>query len=206
MKKILNFFKNLFAKDKENPAFNLHHPDVRDNVEFAFEVGGKKYYRFSKDYKCPTGRFKYIDAFLYEAELRMNLKMLNAYCDKMLKELDGAAGQVRISELIKVVWAIQSRCKLAFSPETIERLASVVYFDETEDLSDYNEEHGNKKIALWKKHDFIGFFLTTPIIELLNLKGFSEESFRIYLQEIREAELLIKDLTLEPGKGLLANT
>lgn len=202
---IVRFLKSLFVDKKKDPAFNLHHPDVRDNIEFAFQVGGRKYYRFVKDYKCPTGRFKFIDAFLYEAELRMNLKMLNAYCDRMLKELDGTAGQIRISELIKCVWSIQSRCKLAFSPETIERLASVVYFDETEDLSDFSEEYGNKKIAIWRKHDFIGFFLTKPIIELLNLNGFSEASFQTYLKEIKEAELMINDLTLGQGKVSLEN-
>ena len=203
----MSFFKRLFSKEeKKAPPFNISHPDVVNNIEFAFEVGGKKYYRFVKDYQIPTGRYKFAEAYLYEAELRMTLKTLNVYCDALMKELDGAAGQIRISKLITVVHAIQSRCKLAFSPETIERLASAVYFDESEDLSDLDEEYCQKKVEFWRKHKFVGFFLTKPIIDLLNLNGFSEESLPTYILQIQQAEDLIRSLTLDHETHSSQNT
>jgi hypothetical protein len=131
---------NPFKKKVKEPPFNVNHPDLADKVEFAFEAGPAlkkvKYYKFIKDYQSPTGRYKWIDAFLYESELRMDMKRLNAYMDELEKHLDGSKGVVNISGAFKVMWAIRSRCKLAFSPETIKRLASVVYFDSNEDLSD----------------------------------------------------------------------
>lgn len=198
-------FLNFFKKKSKEPPFNLNHPDLAPNIEFAFSCKGRKYYKFVKDFQMPVGRYKYAEAYLYEAELRMDLKRLNQYCDALLKELDGAAGQIRITHLSKIVWAIQSRCKLAFSPETIERLASAIYFDEHEDLSDLSEEYAQKKIEFWRKHQFVGFFLTRPLIDLLSLNGISEDSLPHYLNQIKQAEEMINDLTFDQEKPYLPN-
>jgi hypothetical protein len=206
--KLFTWLKSLFeSKEKRaNPPFNMHHPDVAHNVEFAFEAGGKKFYRFTEDYKVPVGRWKFLEAYIGEADIRMSLKDLEAYCEELIKELDGKAGQIRISHLLKIVWTIKSRCKLAFSPETIERLAAAVYFDETEDLSGLDMEYVDKKIQLWRKHNSVSFFLTRPISDLFGLKGFSETSFPICLRQIQQAEDLIKNLILDQEKPSLPTT
>lgn len=192
---------NVFRKKKKDPVFNIHHPDIAGNIEFAFEAGpafGKrKFYRAKEDYRLPYGRYKYIDAYLYEVELRMNLKTLEQYMESLEKHLDGSKGSISISKAFEVIWAIRSRCKLAFEPETVKRLASVVYFDETEDLSDYSMDYGTEKVKFWERHGCYAFFLTSPIEELLNLKGTSETSLRTY---IHQAEAVLKDLTFDPAK------
>jgi hypothetical protein len=199
--KLLKFLKNLFTKQKEVP-FNINHPDVANNIEFAFKCGGRSYYRFKSDYLMPVGRYKMVDAYLHEAELRMNLKTLNNYLDEIEKSLNGSKGVVNIGKAFQLLHNMRTRTKdLGFEPQTIKRLASVVYFDDTEDLREYNREHCEAKIKFWEKHDCYDFFLTRPIDELLNVKGISEESLRKYIQE---AEAIIKDLTSE--LGMLSST
>lgn len=173
------------------PEFNLHHPDIAPHVEFAFDCDGVAYYRFAAgEFKMPVGRHKFVEAYLSQSELRMDLKTLIGYLDQIDKYLNnGQLAKVAIAS-----YAIRSRCNMGFEPETIERLASVVYFDESEDLSDYNPDYGTKKIEIWKKKDFLGFFMTKPIEELCSLKDISEESLRSYITQIEVSKKIYADL------------
>lgn len=172
------------------PEFNIHHPEIAPHVELAFECE-RKFYRFKEgEFKIPVGRHKFVEAYLHQAEMRMDVDTLNRYLDEIDKNLDAG----KLSKVAIASYAIRSRAKMGFEPETIERLASVVYFDETEDLSDYNPDYGTQKIELWKKKDFLGFFLTRPIDELYGLRGISEESLKNYIQQIEVSKKIIEDL------------
>lgn len=195
MNKLWKRFRRLFEKRGDNPPFNIHHPDLAGKVEFAFECNGVKYYRAIKDFTLPVGRYKWVDAFLYEVDIRMKLSTLKAFVSKLKKCLDGSTGTLNIGEAWKIVHNIETRCELAFEPETVKRLASVIYFDETEDLSDYDMEYGQKKIKSWEEAGNYDFFLTRPIGELFNV---NEHSKTYLLKYIQTAEQIIKDLTLEP--------
>lgn len=194
---MINWIKSLFKKKISEGIYNLHHPEMAGKTEFAFECNGVKYYKAVKDYILPVGRYKFIDQKLSEAEIRMDLKTLKAFIVELEKSLDGSKGTINLGKAFETIYKMKTRCELAFEPETIKRLASVVYFDETEDLRDYDEEYGNKKIASWDKAEFIGFFLTKPIEELLNLRGISETSLAKY---IKDSEQILKSLTLEQEK------
>lgn len=202
--------KNLFGglinrKKKANPDFNIHHKDIKHMVEEAFEAGGVKYYRFTEEMRIPAGRYKYIYAFLKEVDLRMTLPTLQKYVEEFEHLLNGSGPKktIQIGELWKLVINLKSRLALAFEPETIERLAAVVYFDETEDLSTYDRKYGAKKIDLWRKHDFLGFFLTKPMGELLGLNNTSIESLRDYITQAQE---VIQELTFETQKPSSENS
>jgi hypothetical protein len=174
-------------------------------VEEAFKVGGKTYYRFIEERMIPAARYKYIYAFLTEADLRMNLETLKSYVNEFETLLNGSGTKkvIQIGELWKLVINLKSRLALAFEPETIERLASVVYFDDTEELSTYDRKHCQAKIELWKKHDFTGFFLTKPIADLLGLKNTSIESLQAY---ITQAQIVIQELTIDQQKASSENS
>lgn len=196
---------NPFKKKKPTPEFNLKHVDVRHQVEVAFTVGGKSYYRFSEERLIPAGRYKYIYAILKEVDLRMSRETLQNYVKDFKDLLNGAGPKkmIQIGELWKLILNLESRVALAFDPETIERLATVIYFDETEDLSTYDKKHGQAKIAHWKKYDYIGFFLTKPMGELLGLKNTSIESLQAYIIQTQQ---LIQDLTQDQQKVSLENS
>src|SRR5688500_4190722 len=196
---VISRMYNPFKKKKPKPDFNLHHKDIRHLVEEAFKVGGKTYYRFAEERMILAGRYKYIYAFLKEVDLRMNLETLQNHVKDFENLLNGSGPKkmIQIGELWKLVLNLKSRLALAFEPETIERLATVIYFDDTEDLSTYDRKHGQAKIELWKKHDFIGFFLTKPMGDLLGLKNTSIESLQAYIIQAQE---LIQDLTADQQK------
>lgn len=188
---------------KADLPFNLHHPDLAGHTEFAFECKGKKYYRMAHEFRMPTGRYKFLDAYLIEHELRMNPKMFHDYLDRIEAVLNGRGGTIKLSDIAVTVYNMRTHANLLFVPDTIKKLASVVYFDDTEDLRDYDTDYGKKKISLWETDEQYTFFLTRPIVELLNLEGISVTSLQTFIQT---AEDTIKELTLDPQKPSLASS
>ena len=204
---MINRIKAFFGPKKE-PAFNLHHPDIAHKIVFAFECAGKKYYRFGNkaegiEMDMPTGRYKFYLAFLEEFNLRMTLETLNKYLDILEKSLSGGKGQINLGDAWETVIKMRSRTKIAFEPDTVKRLASVTFFDETEDLSDYDRDYNDEKIALWDKYGKLGFFLTTPIKELCGLNGISLTDLTEYMNQMVG---VINDLNPEPLNQSSTNT
>lgn len=185
--------------NKADLPFNMHHPDIAPQVEFAFECKGKNYYRMSHEFRLPTGRYKFLDAYLTEHELRMTPKMFHDYLDK----IDNQVNRGELAKIAVTSYNMRTHANLLFVPDTIRKLAAVIYFDETEDLRDYNPDYGQKKIKDWDEDGKYAFFLTRPIVELLNLEGISVTSLQTYIQS---AEETIKELTIDPSKPSLASS
>lgn len=170
---------------KPNPEVKtLHHADYYGKIEFQFEVKGVKYYSFQNDVEIPTGRYMFIQNFLQEVNLRMNLDSLREYIAAMKKQIDGSKGSVDIVKLAVLIDQLESRVSLAFEPDTVYRLASCIFFDETELLTTYNIKHNETKIAAWKSEGTLDFFYRKPFEELTGLKGISEYAIRNYLQAV----------------------
>lgn len=179
----------------KNLPFNLNHPDLAGMTEFAFECKGKKYYRMVHEFRMPTGRYKFFDAYLLEHQLRMTPEMFNQYLDRIDSILNGRGGTIKLSDIAVTVYNMRTHANLLFVPDTIKKLASVTYFDDTEDLRDYDPEYGQKKIAEWMTDETYAFFLTRPITELLNLGDTSLASLLTYMNW---AETTLKELTSAP--------
>lgn len=183
------------VKPLANPTFNIYHEELAPKIEKAFKSGTVQYYKFIDDHQIPSGRYKYIYAALKEADLRMDLATLRNYVETMKNILNGGMkkNNVNMGDIWKMVLNIESRIVLDFEPASIERLAAVIYFDQTEDLKTYNKHHGANKIQHWKKNGTMDFFLTQPIAQLFGLNGISitflEESIAI-------REGIIADLTV----------
>lgn len=183
--------------------FNMHHPDIAPQVEFAFECKGKEYFRMAHEFRLPSGRYKFLDAYLTEHELRMTPKMFNDYLDRIENNLNGKGGVIKLNEIAVTIYNMRTHANLLFVPDTIKKLASVIYFDESEDLRDYDPEYGKKKIADWETDETYAFFLTRPIVELLNLEGISVTSLQTYIQMSQDT---LKELTLDPSQPSSASS
>lgn len=161
-------------KPKARPEFTIAHPDFAHMVEEAFACAGKRFYRFKEEYRMATGRYKYYYATLRELELKISLKDLQKYIDAFKSVLNGGAKKtISINDLHKLVINLETRVELAFDPATVRKLASVAYFDDSEDITSYSEKYGNDKIKLWEAHEVYDFFLTKPIGELFGAKNTS---------------------------------
>lgn len=162
----------------------LHHSEYYGKIEFQFECKGVKYYSFVNDVDIPTGRYMFIQNFLQEVNLRMNLDTLKEYLTAMRKQIDGSKGSVDIVKLAVLIDQLESRVSLAFEPDTVYRLASCIFFDETEKLTSYDIKHNQAKIEAWKSEDTLDFFYRKPFQELTGLKGISEDAIKNYLEAV----------------------
>lgn len=173
-----------FWENKEaEPVFNMAQPDVKDAVELGFTCAGREYYRFKDEREIPAGRYVHIDAFLKEHEIRMDIETLKGYIQLMEDEINAKDGAISIHNLSVIIYKLKTRTNMAWNIDTIKRLASVIYFDRTENLKGYDEEYGKKKITFWDENKNLDFFLQTPIAELLGLQGISETFLQTYIQE-----------------------
>lgn len=197
----------LFQK-KAKPEFNLKHPDIAPVIEEAFKAGGTTYYRFKEEKLIPVGRHKYIYMHLKEVDLRMNIETLRAYVKEFKSLLNGSGSKkiIEIGELWKLIINLESRVTLAFEPASVERLAAVIYFDDSEDLSTYDRKHGQKKIEHWKKNNVVDFFLIKPIGELLGLSGISITSLQDSILPQALEIIADLDMTLDRQKSSLENS
>lgn len=189
----MNIFQRLFRK-KDFP--NVYHPDFRDKVEPAFTSRGVQYYRMKKGTQVPYGRYKRMQEFFLEYDLRMKKETFDAFVDDTLKHLSGGTGTVRIDKAVENLLKMKARAALAFAPDQAYNLATIEYFDDTENLYGYDEDHNRKKKKAWVEDKKIDFFYMRPLDELLGLSGYSEADLSAYIQASSEIiESLTSDIT-----------
>lgn len=177
--------------------FNIHHPDIAEQIELAFECGLIKYYRFKSEFRLPVGRYKYHYKYLQQNALKIDPELLKAEVQEARSWLSGERKKIDIGETMKILYKIETRASLPFDPEMARKMAAVSFFTEDEELSTFDEVEGFKKIQHWKDHNCNDFFLTMPVEELLNLKGISIISLEQYLTE---AQAILQELTQETPK------
>lgn len=181
-------------RNKKNPkTFNIYHEDFADKVEPAldndgkqFELDGIKYYRFKTDTYMPYGRYKMQTMFIKQVDLNMTPKILSGFIEKIEHNISGEKGQVNLTKVYETIMAIKARLALTFEIETVYSYASVVYFDDTENLYEYDKKHNDQKITRWREANTIDFFYMRPMSELFGLKNISRTDLEAYIKVIRE--------------------
>lgn len=166
-----------------NGAHNVYHPDYYEHVERAFAANGKTYYNFKNDTQIRTGRYMVIQNFLQEVNYRMDSDRLKLYIKKITEEIDGTKKSINIGNAIVYLNQMKNLTELAFEPDTVYRLASAVYFDDSEDLRTWEKKHNDLKIAGWKENGTLDFFYKRPFAELIGLKDISETVIQDYLEK-----------------------
>lgn len=195
----LKFWK----KNKKNPkTFNIYHEDFSDKVEPAtdnngkhFEVDGVKYYRFKQETFMPYGRYKMLEMFIKQVDLRMTRQVLSGFIDKIEKNISGEKGQVNLTKVWEALMSMKARLVMDFEIETVYYYASVVYFDDTENLYDYDKKTNDAKIARWREANTIDFFYVRPMSELFGLKSISKQDLEAYIKTINEITSLTSETT-----------
>jgi hypothetical protein len=177
--------KRLFKRDPE--IKNIYHKDLEGKIEPAFKANGKQYYRFIKEVEMFWGRYMFMQTFLHEQTLRLESKMLEKYMDSLEKILNGNnKGVIELGKAFQIIGQIKSRCVLAFEVDTTYRLASVIYFDDTEDLWLYDKKYNDSKIATWKEARTVDFFYHQPMKEFLNLSDSLPADLVTYMEQQKE--------------------
>jgi hypothetical protein len=189
------FWFRLIGKKIGRDYFNMYHPDFVGQIEPAFKVKGRQYYRFIKETNMKWGRYMYLQTFLHEQTLRIDSELLKGYVITMKKAINGDLKKgIDLSLVYKIISQLESRLDLAFESETTYRLASVIYFDDQEDLYGYDKAHNERKIVSWKGAGTLDFFYSRPMSELLALNDLSAEDLQTYMAQ---SAAILKELTIE---------
>lgn len=172
MKFLRKFLNSVFVrKPKTFPA-----PDT----EFAFEVGGKRFFSFKNDMAMPVERALSAQDIYNEIALGVDKEYLKTLFTTLAKFLDKGK-LVDASSLLKMA---SGRLTHISNVQLMYKLASVLYIEEGEDPRRFDMAAAERKIEFWLENekDIEAFFLKMPIGEFLPYLGKSDMSFLSYSQ------------------------
>lgn len=165
-----------------------------NDIELAFVLGGTKYYHFKSEFNICSGRAH--DAIDVYDEL--NMKCDRDYLEEHIKVVDQLIesaqkgltdkGNTDLNSVYQKLHKIQvlndqikQRLKWITHKESVLKLASIMYFDESEDPRHYDEKYNAEvKIPKWRKHK--GFFLEKPMKDMLPFGKLSTKDLETYLE------------------------
>jgi len=162
----------------------------------AFRKDGHTYFHFDDQFKIPTGR-GLCALTVYE---EFNMRCTREYLELHVKAFEVIlnSNPVKLTVLAKINQNLKERLQLALFPDHIYKLASVVFFDETESPYNYDYAYNAKKIENWKASGgMLDFFLKTPLKDLIPYlklpKGSADQYFQVatavdnlHLTDLRE--------------------
>jgi len=174
---------------------------VHEPVKFAFDIADKTYWKYPDIFKTPSLRGLQAMVFydelnkrtskaLYQEELDAELILLQ----KIRYAISGEAGKINLGDAFtaigdweKILNYRKERMMFIVEPDLVWKLASIVYFDETENPHRYDMAYNLEiKIPFWKEsvteHDF---FFSKPVKELIPYMEEYEQNFQTYSQVIR---------------------
>lgn len=191
MNTFLYKLKHLFSKKTDFRKVD----DVR--LEFAFEVGGVKYYEPNDLNLFPwqrmlsaTSAYNKMSIGIREEDIRYASTLTN----KVLSS--GAILLPELMNLKRVNDILVARLDSQYRPEELMwNVAAVVFLDETESPYVYDPVYGAKKIAFWKKHkEVTGFFLQMSVKRLIPFLPATEEHSKLFTETIAELGKVEKDI------------
>jgi hypothetical protein len=151
-----------------NPAFRKHW----DKIRFAFSSGGTDYFCWSHDVNVAIERMWAAQDIYREVEWRMNpvlIKSVFAQINQVIFDQKKFKDQgKKLEQISKLSVLAQERLDLGFAPSMDLKFASIIYFDEVENIFDYQHDYGIRKIEHWMKSgDIPAFFLKMPESRLI---------------------------------------
>lgn len=189
--KLKRVIKQLFHRKPKFKAFSNNEMAVE-----AFRHNGTVYYHFVDSFKMPAGRAICALAVYEELRMRCTADYLRLHIEATRQLLNPANGKIRLTELAIINNNLQERLNLAPFPDHIYKLASVVFFDDTESPFSYDFVYNQKKIAEWKKDgEILNFFLTMQFSDLMPFGSMSKEHVQNYfattglIDQIHQAKL-----------------
>jgi len=172
----MNFFGLSITRPRPRTAL---HPDYKSAIEFCFELKGKKFYTFTNMLDMPVRRYQRMSEFIREAELRMTRDELYQYVDLMEK----AINKGNVTVIVNMITTIKYCLDIFIETETFYRLFSCALFTVDEDLTDYDDDWGTEKIAIFKSQKVEDFFFSQSIKKFLPPLNISKEDFRVFSKQ-----------------------
>lgn len=179
-------------------------------IEYAFTSGGTKYYQFADIANLPYERGLQALYIYNQVEMRCSRDFLQRYADAVHKVLHGK--DIDIYVLNQMNEILQQRLSMPCDVELLYQLASVAFFDKTENPAVYEQEYAEKKIAKWRKDkEVAAFFSQKPLqdlmpflsnvgVDLSTYSGLNEEINKTHSQLLRTLSLIKERSNTRDGK------
>jgi len=188
---MIKFLKRLFAKQhpKVHPGLEL-----KPSISPAFKIGDEQYYEFDSLLDVPPLRYKKMDQFFTEVNMRMDRDTLISLIDKAIEHCD--SDNIKISKVVSILMDIKDRTEMIIETETLYRLATCVYYTMDENLYDYDFDYNEKKLKLFKGQPIKDFFFTKLMKNLVPQINISQEDTQIFLKITEAQKRFEKDILL----------
>lgn len=170
--------------------------DNKYKIVEAFKLGGTTYYMFDQTAEVPTGRMLAALAVYNEMEMKVDKEYLTLHTKAMEKLLSDPK-KINVMYIAQLNLNLKERLELMPLPDFVYKLASVIFFDETESPYSWSYEYNLKKIENWKKSgETLDFFLTRLSSELIpSLKPATGNSNTFFRVAEQIAGIHLTDLT-----------
>lgn len=203
----MGFFKNLFELYRSEQDKRRKQKE-KYRIEYAFTCGGTKYYRFADIANLPYERGLQAMVVYKEVTMQCDRTYLQDHVKAMDKIL--SSNNINIYNIKTLNDFMKQRLALPTDVDLLYKLASVCFFDETENPCTYEPAYAEKKIAKWRKDKGVtDFFSQTPLLELMpflqrvdvDLSAYTPINNRIN-KEMKDAlQTILSDEKSKPTKG-----
>jgi hypothetical protein len=143
-------------------------------------IDGVQYYEFVNIADMPQNRMVHFNYMREEMVMGIDRELQLKFIDQLKK-----ANEERDSNLIgATLYMFEDTLKNLTTIESHYNMASLVYFDDKEDISSYDSDYNERKIKAFKAIKDKSFFFTTLLQKSLNI-SFShlEQDMQDYLNE-----------------------
>ena len=169
----------------KRPFKNLRLQDKQKLVK-AFFYQGKTYWMFEDIATIPSIRGLQAMDYYDEFNMRCTKEYLTYWTDAAEKILTDNK-KIKLVDLGILVKHLQERLKMIPVSDHIYKIASVVFFDESENPYHYDRDYNKKKMESWKKDPAVlGFFLQTPLSNLIPYLDSQGTSLQTYSGVVKE--------------------
>lgn len=176
------FKKKLKIGSEFHPSAPTGMLDGQYKIEHAFNLEGVDYYHIQDAFKLPTGRGLCTLMFYEEMNQRTTRDYLKDHV-RANEILFSDPKKINIGALVLINHNLKERLDLAVFPDHVYKLASVMFFDKTEHPYEYNVKYNQEKIEKWKNTPgVLGFFLRTPLKDLINFSQLPEPNAEQFFQ------------------------
>jgi hypothetical protein len=167
---------------------------VGHHIECKFICNGIPFFHFTDAFNIPCEKAMDALRIYQEFKNRIDEVFLKAHCKA--KDNLYAKNPINVFDMKKLDDQLKERLEMALPPSRIiENMASVYYFDESENPYKFDQAYGKKKVEMWKAADKEGkitdtsgqvepldFFLSMPISKLIPSFDLSNIDFQSYLK------------------------
>jgi len=163
-------------------------------IEYAFTIGGTDYYQHTDEMNMPYRRALKALTFYKELDMKCDRLYLESHIKAMETLFSGKKiGFEEMAKMKRLNDQLKERVQWVVVDDHVYKIASVRFFDRTENPNDYDYKYNEKKIAHWRAHESVkDFFLREPILRLvpfLRSAPIDLESYSAIVTELTQAHL-----------------